>query len=94
MKKIIVTFAFILTIALGTSVFAAGTDVPDCAKMDKGKCVSMCAKEMNRGVSEWATSTDCPMTTGCHEKSKRASETIDALLLYLLMYNATCQYTY
>ncbi|MEH7502620.1 hypothetical protein V7152_11480 [Neobacillus drentensis] len=65
MKKIIATFAFVSTMALGTSVFAAGTNVADCAHMNKGKCVSMCAKEMNRGVSECATSPDCPMTSGC-----------------------------
>lgn len=65
MKKIIGTLAFVSTMALGPSVFAAGSNVADCAHMDKGKCVSMCAKEMNRGVFECATSPDCPMTTGC-----------------------------
>jgi hypothetical protein len=33
MKKIISTFAFVSTMALGTSVFAAGKDVADCATL-------------------------------------------------------------
>ncbi|MDR4947678.1 hypothetical protein [Neobacillus cucumis] len=65
MKKLIATCSFISLMAVGTSVFAAGTGVADCAHMDKGKCVSMCAKDMNRGVSGCATSTDCPMENGC-----------------------------
>ena len=66
MKKIIATFAFIPTMALGTSAFAAGPDVANCAKMSKGDCVSMCAREMNHGVSDCATASNCPMTmTDC-----------------------------
>jgi hypothetical protein len=66
LKKIIATFAFVSTMALGTSVFAAGPDVANCAKMDKGQCVSMCAQEMSQGVSDCATSPNCPMNmTGC-----------------------------
>ncbi len=67
MKKVIALFALVVAMSIGTSAFAAGRDVADCAKMDKGQCVSMCAQDMNRGVSECATSTSCPMTTGCQQ---------------------------
>ena len=63
MKKFIAILAFVSTMALGTSVFAAG--VADCAHMDKGKCAAMCAKKMNRGISDCVTSQDCPMENGC-----------------------------
>lgn len=62
MKKMIATFAFVTTMALGSSVFASGQDVADCAKM---KHVSMFAKEM-KDVSACATATDCPMS-GCQQ---------------------------
>ncbi|MEH7013405.1 hypothetical protein V7087_21775 [Neobacillus niacini] len=41
---------------------ASGADEANCAQMDNGKGVSECAIEMNHGVSECATSPDCPMT--------------------------------
>lgn len=63
MKKILALFT--LTMAIGSSAFAAGADVANCAKMNKGQCVSMCAKDMNHGVSECATSPSCPMTDSC-----------------------------
>lgn len=61
MKKIVATSTFILMMAFGGSVFASGLDVAHCAQMKNGKGVSECAIAMNHGVSECATSPDCPM---------------------------------
>ena len=67
MKKIIASFAFVaimtLVMSLGGTVFAAKSGVSECATMSKGKCISMCAKDMDRGVSQCATAS-CQMT-GC-----------------------------
>lgn len=67
MKKVIALIALVATFSVGTSAFAAGPDVANCAKMDKGQCVSMCAQNMNHGVSQCATSPSCPMTAGCQQ---------------------------
>ncbi len=61
MKRIFVISAMVAMLSFGGTAFANGANVADCAKMSKGKCVSMCAHEMERGVSECATST-CEMT--------------------------------
>ncbi|WP_380024893.1 hypothetical protein [Effusibacillus consociatus] len=61
MKKIL-ALAFVATMSLGGTALAAGPDVAECAQMEKGQCVAMCAQDMNRGVSQCAISSEqCPM---------------------------------
>lgn len=65
MKRILALSVFVAMLSFGGTAFANGADVADCAKMNKGECTSMCAREMKHGVSECATShcemTDCTM---------------------------------
>ncbi|WP_134700592.1 hypothetical protein [Ammoniphilus sp. YIM 78166] len=61
MKKKIALFALVATMALGTSAFASGQGIAHCVKMSKGQHVAECAQMMERGVSECATSPECPM---------------------------------
>lgn len=60
-KKTIGLLGFVFMMSFGGTALAAGSNVADCAHMDKGKCVPMCAKNMRHGVSECATSP-CQMT--------------------------------
>ncbi len=65
MKKVITLFSFVAIMSIGGTALAAENGVSECATMSKGKCVSMCAKEMERGVSQCAT-TPCEMEMpGC-----------------------------
>jgi hypothetical protein len=63
MKKYFALLAFVSILSIGSAAFASGSDIAQCAKMqmDKGNCVSMCAQQMDHGVSECATSSSCPM---------------------------------
>lgn len=59
MMKKIFAFAFVAAMSLGGTAFAAGPDIAQCAQMDRGQCVAMCARDMHNGVSQCATSS-CP----------------------------------
>jgi hypothetical protein len=63
MKKWIALLGFVSILSVGTAAFASGLDVAKCAQYMGGDCVSMCAQAqgMTHGVSECATSTNCPM---------------------------------